>query len=231
MTFLHQDAVGEGETVGLVILGSDKTHLTRCFGDKEAYPVYMSCGNIKKSLRTKLSAQCWMLVALIPIVKFEPVELQGLLTRILYHQCMDVMTTTLKEYSHVPAELTDADGYKRLVRTFLLAHLADNPEQQLIACVTTSQSPISLAQFHQLGDPNPYPPRLGLTTMRLILNLPTGPDLSLRQLECEAKRMGLNGVYKPFWRDWRYADPSTFLAPDVLHQLHRMFMDHPVKWA
>ena len=106
--------------------------------------------------------------------------------------------------------------------------MADHPEQQLIACVSANQSPISLAQFHQLGDPEAHAPRHGAATIQLISALPIGP---LRQFEREARRAGLNGVRGPFWRDWRFADPSTFLSPDVLHQLHRMFLDHPVKWA
>ena len=228
---VKQEAIGEGETVGLVILGSDKTHLTRFYGDKEVHCVYMSCGNIKKAIRSKLTAQCWLLVAQIPVAKFEPIEFQGILTRNLYHQCMDVVTARLKEHSHVPIELVDAGGFVRFVRTFLLAHLADNPEQQLIACVSANQSPVSVAQFYQLGDPEAHTPRHGAKTIRSISTLPIGPDISLRRLEREAKRAGLNGVREPFWRDWRFADPSTFLSPDALHQLHRMFLDHPVKWV
>ena len=191
----------------------------------------MSCGNIKKAIRSKLTAQCWLLVAQIPVAKFEPIEFQGILTRNLYHQCMDVVTARLKEHSHVPFELVDAEGFVRFVRTFLLAHLADNPEQQLIACVSANQSPVSVAQFHQLGDPEAHALRHGAKTIQSISALPMGPDISLRCLEREAKRAGLNGVREPFWRDWRFADPSTFLSPDALHQLHRMFLDHPVKWA
>lgn len=211
---------------------SDKTHLTKFFGDKEAYCVYISCGNIKKAIRSKLSAHCWLLVAQIPIAKFEPAEFQGILTRRLYHQCMDIVTATLKEHSHVPVKLVDAAGFTRLVRTFLLAHLADYPEQQLIAaCVSANQSPLSSAQHHQLGDSEAHMQRRGAQTIRSILRLPMGPEISLRRFEREAKRAGLNGVREPFWRDWRFADPSTFLAPDALHQWHRMFMDHAVKWA
>ena len=42
---------------------------------------------------------------------------------------------------------------------------------------------------------------------------------------------GLNGVDRPFWRDWLHSDPSLFLAPDALHQWHKLFMDHPIEWA
>ena len=73
------------ETLGLVILSSDKTHLTVGQGDKECHAVYMTCGNIKKALRTKVGAHCWMMIAQVPIAKFEPSRHQGLLTNRLLH--------------------------------------------------------------------------------------------------------------------------------------------------
>jgi hypothetical protein len=41
----------------------------------------------------------------------------------------------------------------------------------------------------------------------------------------------LNGVFEPFWQDWGLADPSLFLTPDALHQWHKFFYDHPLKWV
>ncbi|KAG1868634.1 hypothetical protein F4604DRAFT_1584510 [Suillus subluteus] len=47
----------------------------------------------------------------------------------------------------------------------------------------------------------------------------------------EAKVLLLSGVQLPFWRDWRFSDPALFLAPDILHTLHKFFFDHVVKWC
>ncbi|KAH8109742.1 hypothetical protein DFH11DRAFT_1515182 [Phellopilus nigrolimitatus] len=159
-----QDNVGAGETLGLVMLGSDKTHLTNHQGDKECHCVYISCGNILKSLRTKASGHCWLMIAQIPVAKFHEQELQGLLSNRLYHECMDIVTATMKKCSAVPERMADPSGNIRLTR--------------------------------------------------LLLAL-----------------VGLNGVHLPFWRDWESADPSCFLAPDALHQWHKFFVDHAVKWA
>ncbi|KAG1904224.1 uncharacterized protein F5891DRAFT_1126636 [Suillus fuscotomentosus] len=46
----------------------------------------------------------------------------------------------------------------------------------------------------------------------------------------EAQKFRLNGVDKPFWQDWLFAEPSHFLTPENLHHLHREFYDHDVKW-
>lgn len=76
---LSQERIEPGQTLGLVILGSDKTHLTVGQGDKECHAVYMSCGNIKKSLHGKVGAHCWMMIAQIPVAKFKQLEYQGIL--------------------------------------------------------------------------------------------------------------------------------------------------------
>lgn len=194
----------------------------------------MTCGNIRKNLRCKASAHCWLLVAQIPVVKFDQVEFQGILSSRLYHRCMDICTASLKEVSHDAKQMVDAHGYLRHVRIFLLAHLADNPEQQLIACVNSAQSPLSFCPPDQMGNATLSPLRHGSDTLRDIQNLLTtsGTDASnFRSIKLAAKAHGLNGVTEPYWRDWCFADPCIFLAPDALHQWHRMFMDHLVTWA
>ncbi len=64
---------------------------------------------------------------------------------------MDIVTEMLKECSKEPVLMADAIGKLRLVRTLLLAHIADHPEQQMIACAAGDASPISLARHKELG--------------------------------------------------------------------------------
>ncbi|KAG1726930.1 hypothetical protein EDB19DRAFT_1897601 [Suillus lakei] len=47
----------------------------------------------------------------------------------------------------------------------------------------------------------------------------------------EAKALLLSGVHQPYWRDWPYADPSSFLPGELLHTCHKFFGDHPLKWC
>ncbi len=80
----------------------------------------------------------------------------------------------------------------------------------------------------------PLPHRLKhrTTTLSLIEKAVSkhSPD-RLARFTLYCRTLGLNGVAKPFWRDWKFADPCTFLAPDALHQWHQFFWDHPMKWA
>ncbi len=226
--------VGEGETLGLVILGSDKTHLTNNYGDKQDHCVYMTCGNIQKDIRTKLSSRLWVKIAQIPVGKFLEKEDNGVLNQRLYHICMDIVTEMLKECSREPVLMADAMGKLRLVRALLLAHIADHPEQQMIACAAGDASPISLARHKELGLDYCLDLRTRDVTLELVKELRDTPrvdPLNVGAYMRKAKKSGLNGVYEPYWRDWEFADPSKFLTPDVLHQFHKFFWDHPMKWA
>ena len=41
----------------------------------------------------------------------------------------------------------------------------------------------------------------------------------------------LNGVHRPFWRDWPVSDPCVFLTSEPLHHWHKQFWDHDFKWC
>ncbi|KLO04020.1 hypothetical protein SCHPADRAFT_897360, partial [Schizopora paradoxa] len=229
-----QNKIGAGETLGLVILGSDKTALNKCYGDKKAHCVYMSCGNISKDLRMKGSAGCWVKIAEIPEVKFLEKTHQGLLSQRLFHICMDIVTAGLKACSHHPEMMTDANGIKRLVRTVLLAHVSDLPEQQLIACVQQNYSPVSMANLDQFGSSEKHPPRTKRVTLHLIRTVLQTLGMEAKDLalyKTASLALGLNGVHDPYWSDWKFACPSVFLAPDALHQWHKFFYDHIISWT
>ncbi|KAJ7821497.1 hypothetical protein B0H13DRAFT_2241738 [Mycena leptocephala] len=53
----------------------------------------------------------------------------------------------------------------------------------------------------------------------------------LRPYIKKAKLHRLNGVHRPFWRDWPLAEPSAFLTPEMLHHWFKFFFDHVVKWC
>ena len=218
------------------MLSSDKTHLTVGQGDKECHAVYLSCGNIRKSLRSKVGAHCWMMIAQIPVAKFESLELQGILANRLLHRCLDIILANLKECSINAQMMLDPAGQLRNVRTFLAAYIADLPEQQALACVASNNAPSSMAGPTVLGDSAPQRLREGSDTLEVIDEIleslkETTDQGDITNFRKFARERSLNGVDKPFWRDWLYADPCLFLAPDALHQWHKFFQDHPIEWA
>ncbi|KAI6027244.1 hypothetical protein EDC04DRAFT_2869173 [Pisolithus marmoratus] len=55
----------EGATIAPVILASDKTQLLQLRGDKSAWPMYLTIGNINKDLHSQVSSHSTMLLALV----------------------------------------------------------------------------------------------------------------------------------------------------------------------
>lgn len=214
------------------MLSLDKTHLSTNFGDKHAHCVYLSCANIQKDVQMKASAHCWLKITEIPIVKFQRKTYQGVLSQCLYHQCMEIVTETLRACSKEPVWMTDANRKKRLVRTILFAFLADNPEQQMIACCSGDASYVTLTRYQHLGTGKKQPPCTGVGTLQRIRALVKKHDPNnLHAYIKGAREMGLSGVHKPFWRNWIFADPCEFLALDALHQWHKFFWVHIMDWA
>ena len=55
LTTLLQRLLPDGATLSPVIISTDKTQLTQFSGNKSAYPVYLTLGNIPRSIRRKPS--------------------------------------------------------------------------------------------------------------------------------------------------------------------------------
>ena len=104
-------------TIVLLILSSDKTQLTQFQGDKEAWSVYLTIGNISKNIHCQPSTHTTILVAYLPVAKVECYSegnrsLQGYR---LFHHCMGKV-------------------FESLIKAGLAAYVADFPEQCLVAC-------------------------------------------------------------------------------------------------
>ncbi|KAG1840943.1 hypothetical protein C8R48DRAFT_541073, partial [Suillus tomentosus] len=81
------------------------------------------------------------------------------------------------------------------------------------------------------GDPFRHEPRTKSTTLAQLAVARSRADPNdVEVFFREAQKFRLNGVEKPFWRDWLLAEPSHFLTPESLHHIHKQFYDHDAKW-
>ncbi|OJA08036.1 hypothetical protein AZE42_12446 [Rhizopogon vesiculosus] len=131
-----QDLLPEGTTVAPVIISTDKTQLMQFSGNKSAYPVYLTLGNIPHALRRKPSQQACILIAYLLVSKTVGEELtkKQKSSRIqqLFHDSMHIVLEPLKQPGKKGMEVVFGDGRVHMVHPILACYVTDYPEQCLV---------------------------------------------------------------------------------------------------
>jgi hypothetical protein len=224
-----QTQLSVGSTVIPILLGSDKTHLSVFAGNKKAWPLYLSIGNIHSKVRNAPSRHAWILIAYLPVVVFR--DNNGDNEARLYHQCVKYVLNPLAEPGRVGIDLIDSVGAVRSCHPLVAAHLADNPEQSLINVVAGRCSTVTTAKYKKLGEPTPEPLRTYKWIMDHIAQACRKVDpTEIAKYHKEALKLGLNGVTEPYWVNLPLYQPELCPAPDILHGLLRFWRDHILKW-
>ncbi|KAG8774622.1 hypothetical protein FRC12_001886 [Ceratobasidium sp. 428] len=210
---------GRGATVIAVIISSDKTNLSEVSGNKRAWPVYISIGNISKDLRRKPSEHGMMLLGYVPVT-----GLTGEAGWQFYHDCVAAMLRPLHDAGTNGVEMKCADGGVRLCFPILAAFIGDYQDQTLVACSLDNRCPVCSVPSAERGDGrNQYEVRSNAERRTAWDAYEAGERDAL-------DRLGLRPT-KPFWEGLPLANISNSIAPDLLHQLHKgVFGEHINAW-
>jgi hypothetical protein len=201
--------------------------LTRFSGDKQAWPVYLTIGNIDKESRRRPSSRATVLLGYIPLAKLEIFKKKNRsgIGYQLFHDCMRAMLQSLKAAGRDGVTMDCADGFVRKAYLIIAAYIADYPEQCLVCCCGESSCPGCLCEPSCHGHTTHSKWRCPAETLQLLADqsngeYPTGfVDQHLRAIN-------------PFWSDLPHCDIFRSMTPDLLHELHNgVFGDHIVKWA
>lgn len=203
-------------------------------GNRSAYPLLISLADIDMDFRAKASHHAFLLLSLLPIAKFleKNSEIRGVLASRLFHAILDFILVPLKKAAEIGHMMTDPLGWRRFCYTPLVGYILDTPESTLVAGVAGKRSSVTTATYKEFGDSFRHPSRTAAYTLAQLMELEDDIDpWDLPEYIKAAKDLGLNGVHRPFWRDWPLAEPSNFLTPEILHHWLKMFYDHIVKWC
>jgi Plavaka transposase len=117
LLLLFQTKLPQGATVSPIILASDKTNLSQFGGDKQAWPVYLTIGNLSKDIRRQPSSHGSVLIGYLPVAKllnFPKSACSNAQYR-LYHQSMRTLLEPLVKAGTDGINMTCADGFVRRV--------------------------------------------------------------------------------------------------------------------
>ncbi|KAH9929290.1 uncharacterized protein B0H18DRAFT_1117630 [Fomitopsis serialis] len=232
---IHLKLLPEGAALAPVIISTDKTQLTQFSGNKTAYPVYLTLGNIPRSIRRKPSQHACILLGYLPVSKVVGDKMtkreRKARSQRLFHEAMSIILKPLVRAGVDGIEVTGGDGAVRRVYPILVAYVADYPEQCLVACSKYGTCPKCQCPADKLAEPVAAEPRTSEMTESIILE---ASNQGLSDAACEALCMQQNvagGVKKPFWADLPYTDIHLSITPDVLHQLYQGVFKHLVTWC
>ena len=235
-----KQAIPSGGTITPIIIASDKTQLTQFSGGKVAYPVYLTLGNIPKSIRRKPSARACVLIAYLSVDKPSKEGMSPTALRIrnyeLFHRSMAHVLQPLKDAGDPCGpglEMVGGDGAIRRVYPILAAYVADYPEQCLVTCTKYGTCPKCQRKANELDSLDPGEPRKQRWTEEVIGNacsaVGAGRPTSVHKMCMESDVAG--GNYDPFWVGFPLVDIHRCITPDVLHQLYQGVLKHLISWV
>ncbi|KAJ7582127.1 hypothetical protein C8J56DRAFT_1015707 [Mycena floridula] len=226
-----QKRLPEGATVVPYILSSDKTKLSVFRGDKAAWPVYLTIGNISKEVRRQASSYATILIGYLPIPKFDCFskgDTRKFAKYKAFHKCMKIILKKLEDAGREGVDMACGDQLVRWMFPILAAYVADYPEQCLVACCMENRCPVCKVSAEDRGSPEPSGSREKLETAQTI----AGHLNKERTFKQPFEELGLRPIFPPFWADLPHSDIFQSFTPDLLHQIHKgVFKDHLVQWV
>ncbi|KAA1474227.1 hypothetical protein DENSPDRAFT_866389 [Dentipellis sp. KUC8613] len=224
-----QSQLKDGATIIPIIISSDKTQLTM-FRNKSAYPLYLTIGNIPKDIRRKPSRQAQVLIGYLPTAKLNHITNKTARRRAignLFHECLRRILDPIKSDGQEGVAMMSGDGVWRRCHPIFATYVGDYPEQILVTCSLTGDSPKCGTKYDKLGDPSACELR-DPDVVQDAFDLADG-DPTIFHAACHGQR--LRPIFHPFWEGLPYTNIFVSITPDVLHQLYQGVIKHVVSWV
>ncbi|KAI1782635.1 hypothetical protein LXA43DRAFT_977455 [Ganoderma leucocontextum] len=206
------------------------TQLT-LIGNKSAYPVYMTLGNLPKDVRCKPSRRGQILLAYLPTSRLQHITNKAARRRTLgnlFHACMSRVLAPLASAGVTGMQLVSGDGVLRRGHPILAVYVGDYPEQLLVTGCKTGDCPKCPITRDDVG--NSSDTSHPLRDLNNVFNALCALDESPAAFAKACKEAGIRPLTHPFWLDLPYTNIYLSITPDILHQLYQGVMKHLIAW-
>ena len=217
---LIQSQLPEGVTLLGALISSDKITISAMMGNQVAHLLLISLVDITMDFQMKTSNHTFILFALLPVPKFlyKNRKICGVLEDCLVHECIDYIMKPLKKAAEIGIMMSDLVSWCRYCFMPLVGAIMDTPKALLYAGITPKISPVTMATYKQFGDSFQHEPWMVSTTLAQLMEVEVAADpWDFASYLPNVKQFCLNGVHRPFWRDWLLAEPLLFLTPKPLY--------------
>ncbi|PIL36324.1 hypothetical protein GSI_00012 [Ganoderma sinense ZZ0214-1] len=219
-----------GATVLPIIISSDKTQLT-LIGNKTAYPVYMTLGNLPKDVRCKPSRRGQILLAYLSTSRLLHITNKAAQRRTLanlFHACMSCVLAPLRSAGVTGIQIARGDGVLFRGHPILVVYVGDYPEQLLVTGCKTGECPKCPIPRSEVG--NDTDSDRALRDLEKVLDAIAAVGDGPRAFTKACAEAGIKPIVSPFWSELPYANIYLAITPDILHQLYQGVMKHLIAW-
>ena len=190
--------------------------------------MYLTIGNLPKSVQCKPSQQGQILLAYLPTTRLDHITNKAVWHQVLanlFHACMSFLLEPLKEAGKTGVPMMSGDGVWRRCHPILAVYVGDYPEQCLVAGAYSGDCPVCECEHDDLGTfPSVHDSR-DLDIILDALRHPQAADFTRRCRDANVKP-----IQHPFWIDLPYTNIYQSITPDVLHQLYQGVFKHLLSW-
>jgi Plavaka transposase len=218
-----------GATIIPLIVSTDKTKLAQ-FRDKQAYPIYLTIGNIPKQIRRKVTSHAQILLGYIPVTKLTSIRgvtaCRRALTN-LFHACMQNALGPISSYGETGLDMKCGNGVWRRCHPIFASFVGDYPEQVLVTCTYNGRCPKCKVPLGQLGEYQTFPQRV----QSAVIDTYQLCDGDIHAFNRSCRETGMKPVFHPFWENLPLTDIFLSITPDILHQMLQGMVKHLVAWV
>ena len=231
---MPQGTLPEGATLVPIIGMSDQTHLTNFSGDKKAWPVYLTVGNIRSKARNCPSKMAIILIALLPVPpkfsskKTKDRSAQRMTNDEILEGVFSLIFEPLEAITKFGKEMVCSDGSVRRCFPVLAAWIADHAENEMLHGLKRMGCAVCEAPVERLGSDaeEVYPTRDYEKYARIAQQyFDTGDEEFANSLSAVGIKMDRN----VFTGISRVTIPHLF-KPDILHNVYLGLFKHMMQW-